>query len=252
MKNTKLSFRIKKKNDLQKIPYRLIRNINNNQKKVANIILESLRRIGKPVRVILGFGSFWQNPEELTGNSDIDFFVLVSKQFTLAEILKLHNVLTKNAHNQKIKYPLSPNIFVGSLSNVANGAENFIRCLTIHKSNIASPVIIKGDKNIHLLRCIDSRKLSAWFSESLFVIMRHFNSTILKEGKEIFKNKKFILEQQKFIRRYIEAYFLAQKLFPRHIRKKLNQSKLAKFLNKKLSLNDIIEVYMILCKNKLL
>ena len=200
------------------IPYRSLNDITyRNQISVASAIIEIVHsNLGQyGILLCLGFGSFWQNYTRLRDNSDIDFFVLLKAVPQVERIAKFGGDLRDAAAHMSLAYPFSPQIFVGSLRDVASGPENIVRCLTIHDKHIEPPVVLIGSRDIHLLSLIDSKKLIEWFRQSLFGITRHLYNYIANPSRinRLADDRQFLLTQQKFVQRFISAVLIAQDMF---------------------------------------
>lgn len=203
--------------------------------KLKNIIYECFLK--NEIVCSLGFGSFWQNFNNLKHDSDIDFFLLLIHQPDIKKVLIFGEKLKTEIQPLAPRYSLSPHIFMGNIYDVANGSENLIRCLTIHNPNIDSPLIIIGRKNIQLLSLIEEKNILSSLRCALFSIVRFFNIKIL-DNPNVINDKIFLNTQQKFIQRFIEAILLAQSFF-QGIPVILALTEFSKFLNKHLTIKEI-------------
>jgi hypothetical protein len=132
---------------------------------------------------------------------------------------------------------------VGKPNDIANGAENFIRCLTIHDPALLPPVLIHSKiPGMHLLEYMDTKNISAWFREALFNIQRHLNTSILQSGDSILKKEEFRRNQQKFLQRYVLANKLAWVFFGEGPMSLEKIQDLQSFVGRELSFTEIFEL----------
>ena len=200
-------------NAISSVPYSLYRPIdelqNDEQQSIAAAIRTAVGETlsGSNVVCVLGFGSFWQRYGVLRDGSDIDFFVLVSREPSASTIRAFGDALRRfNA-----RWPWSPHLFVGTVEDVANGPENIIRCLTIHERELAAPVLLLGHINGTLLNFVQTSRLHEWFSHALFSITRSFNFQQIADSLTGSDDRPPVTHQ-KFVQRFIQAALIAEQL----------------------------------------
>lgn len=242
----------KKKEIVSFPPYRKIDELSTSQKEFAGKFSEVVIKNIPQTNIILGFGSFWQKPDSLRQDSDIDLFILTNHQPRADLVAELGNDINENVQESIPEYKINAHLFVGEISEVANGAENFIRCLTIHDRTIDPPAIIHSNlPKFHLLNLIKRNKIDDWFQEALFNISRHFNTELLAKGTSIITNEDFKKTQQKFLQRYIQANLLAQDFFGDQLGVKLSPEIFQKYLNRNLDFQEI-EVLLDMLRGEIL
>lgn len=162
----------------------------------------------KDVVIVMGFGSYWQMPEQLNSNSDIDFFVLLKREPDIEQVL----CFKKAIYALNYSYILSPHIFVGSLPDLVRGEDNFIRILNIYDPKRQLPEIIAGDENINLLELhsYSNEQVLEMLKANLFRTTRFFNKEILLHLSEV--DTQFLSDKAKQIHRFIETFHIADEL----------------------------------------
>jgi hypothetical protein len=217
------------------------------QQKIAQNLNRVVLECFEPssIRVMLGFGSFWQHFQGLKSNSDIDLFILLAFQPSLKALRELRIGIIEQVQPLEPRYLISAHIFVGEASDVANGAENLVRCITIHNPSLEQPVIIMGDPDFHLLPLIDIASVTSWLRQALFSITRNLNYYVLEQPKNVLVDNHFRQTQQKFAQRFIKSVILVQDFFPQ-APKILQKDSVTKFLDRELSIDEIFSVVELL------
>lgn len=215
--------------------------------RVGNELVSTVNSVLPQNRLIMGFGSFWQCPERLSDKSDIDYLVLNSEQPLMGQVDELRSQILSRVQTLIPQYELNGQLFVGGIGDIATGAENIVRCLTIHDPNILAPVVLRNkEANFHLLKMMNRARIDEYFREVLFNIQRHLNTNVLIKGSNALGDDKYRLMQQKFFQRFISANFLAQKFFGDDVKIRLPKRIFGKYLNRELNWDEITEISTLL------
>lgn len=190
--------------------------------------------------LILGFGSFWQNSRDLRADSDVDFFTLLSKQPSCDQIVSYKRLLNENVQPLVPCYPIKPHLFIGTVYDVVNGAENLVRCLTIHKPSVDAPVIILGkNSNFNLMKHVKSDRVNNYLRDALFGISRYYYTAILNSNGELLADEKFRRTQQKFVQRFVCAVLFAENMFSEDTERLIEPDEFNDYLNRELTIKEI-------------
>lgn len=199
----------------------------------------------KNVRLVVGFGSYWQNKRKVRNGSDIDFFVLLGEP-PIVEQLRLFNLLLGRSTAQLGSgLPLSPKIFVGTFCDVARGQDNLPRVLTIHNPLLCPPVAIVGNRQDVLLGYVDPCTVYPVMKEALFSLTRHFYDSLLKYINMLEGTERLRILQKRCIQEFIRATLIADTFF-QVFSTGANLLRLEKYLDKELCIERLTEAITLL------
>lgn len=174
-----------------------------NEKREYQIVGERINALTKSffnkynIKVIIGFGSYWQNETNMTIDSDIDFFVLLEKQPSIKDLIKYK----ESINNENIKYQLSPQIFVGDIIDVCNGYDNILRIIHMNRDGIKKPVLLYGSMSDSIINNINFKNINEVLKSNLFLIIRHLNHNAITTNNI----SDTLCIQRKILLRYVDV-----------------------------------------------